>query len=285
MPPKAKRKRASLKLDSMSGQIKAETPEEPVSEEQQEPAVRHVVEVVGDAGIPEAIETIKKDAEEIEDAVESIEEHETEVHEHAPQEETHEAVAVSEYTPAESAGGVGEGNVESLFVKPASADVNPEITVVGKRGPSLAVWVGAMLGVALAIGVSLIVLVRGPSTLPFLAAKPTPTPAPTAVPTPTPDVSLKKSDIKVRVVNGGGTPGAGSKMKAFLEGKGYTVVSVGNAKEYTYTQTEVAVKKGKDDVSKLLTEDLKADYSLSTVSGTAVDAAAAYDAEVIVGKE
>lgn len=287
MPPKAKRKRASLKLDSMSGQIKAETPEEPVvSEEKQEPAVRHVVEVVGDAGIPEAIETIKKDAEEIEEAVESIEAHEAEVHEHEqPQEETHEAIAVPEYTPSEATGEVRGGNVESLFVKPDNADVNPEITVVGKRGPSLAVWAGVMLGVALAIGVSLIVLVRGPSTLPFLAAKPTPTPVPTAVPTPTPDVSLKKSDIKVRVVNGGGTPGAGSKMKVFLEDKGYEVVSVGNAKEYTYTQTEVAVKKGKDDVSKLLTEDLKGDYSLSTVSGAAVDVTAVYDAEVIVGKE
>ncbi len=267
MPPKPKRKRASLKLDTASGQIKESEVSESEKEEK-EPSVRQVVEVVDESAVPEAIETIKKDTEEIEDAVETIEE---EVKEE-PQEETKlEEVAAN-----------SKGAVESLFVK-SEPGVNPEITVVGKRGASLGVWVGAMVGVALAIGVSLVLLVRGPSTLPFFGAKPTPTPTPTIEPTP-PPLSVNKSDIKVSVLNGGGTPGAGGKMKAFLEEKGYTVVKVGNADDYSYEQTEILIKSGKEEYQAMLTDDLKADYNLGTSSAT-VSEDAEYDAQVIVGKE
>ncbi|HLD24406.1 MAG TPA: LytR C-terminal domain-containing protein [Patescibacteria group bacterium] len=263
MPPKTKKKRASLKLDTASGQIQDS---EESNAEEKSPSVRQVVEVVEEGNVPEAIETIKKDAEEIEEAVETIED---EVKEVQPSE--HEEV---EAEP--------KGDVESLFVKSESG-VSPEITVVGKKRTPLGVWVGAMLGVALAIGVSLIVLVKGPPTLPFFGTKPTPTPAPTVVPTPTVS-ALNRADIKVSVVNGGGTPGAGGKMKTFLEDKGYTVVSVGNAEEYSYEQTEVLAKTGKTDIVALLTEDLKADYSMGTSSATVEDTAD-FDAQVIVGKE
>lgn len=259
MPPKSKKQRASLKLDETSGEVK----ETDVPVEQ---PVRQVVEVVEENELPEAIETIKKDTEEIEEAVETIEE---EVNEH--EKEHHEVV---EEPP--------KGNVESLFVT-SDPGVNPEITVVGKKTTPLGVWVGAMLGLALAIGVSLVVLVKGPPVLPFVGAKPTPTLAPTAVPSPT-LASLNRADIKISVINGGGTPGAGGKMKTFLEDKGYTVVSVGNAEAYSYEQTEVLAKTGKADIVALMTEDLKADYSLGTSSATVEDTVG-FDAQVIVGKE
>lgn len=281
MPPKAKKKRASLKLDSESGQI--EEAEALEAEESKSPSVRQVVEVVEEGPVPEALETIKKDAEEIEEAVEEIEE---EVSEELEQKkEAEEEASDTVQVPHVSREQVEESKkgVESLFMKTESS-ISPEITVVGKRGPSLGVWVGAMLGVALAIGVSLILLVRGPSTLPFLAAKPTPTPTSAPEPTPTLAATVSKSDIKVSVLNGGGTPGAGSKMKALLEEKGYTVVTVGNAEDYSYEQTEILVKSGKSDYQKLLSEDLKADYTLGTSSAT-VDEDADYDAQVIVGKE
>ena len=276
MPPKPKKKRASLKLDEMSGQIKEDANVEVVAPEEKEPAVRQVVEVVEENTVPDAIETIKKDAEEIEEAVEAIEEEVEQMREEVEPDFV-KSPRMQEEVEESSKG------VESLFAK-SEPGVTPEITVVGKRGPSLGVWVGAMLGVALAIGVSLILLVRGPSTLPFFAAKPTPTPTPTvAVLTPSPVVATR-SDVKVSVVNGGGTPGAGSKMKALLEEKGYTVVRVGNAEDYTYTDTEILVKSGKDDYAKLLADDLKADYVLGTSSAT-VEESAEYDAQVIVGKE
>lgn len=266
---KAKKKRASLKLDG-SGEVS-------VLPQAEEPSVRQVVEVVEEeTSVPEAIETIKKDAEEIAEAVEEIEE---EVKEEGKEEvETHVAPVMHEERVDSSKGGV-----ESLFVK-SEPGINPEITVVGRKGASLGVWVGAMLGVALAIGVSLILLVRGPSTLSFLSpAKPTPTPLPTVEPTPSVS-TVQKSDVNIRVVNGGGTPGAGSKMKTFLEGKGYTVVSVGNADEYTFTATEISAKSGKEAYVALLTDDLKTEYSLGT-STEKVDDDASYDILVTVGKE
>lgn len=277
MPPKAKRKRASLKLDA-SGQVKeSDAAEHSVHEEEKEPAIRQVVEVVEEGAVPEALETIRKDTEEIEEAVEAIEEE-------VAQEPVvaHEADAIKPPVMNEEVSEDSKSSVESIFVK-SSPGVTPEITVVGKKGPSLGVWVGAMLGVALAIGVSLILLVRGPSTLPFLAAKPTPTVAPTAAPTPSP-VTVSRSDVKVSVINGGGTPGAGSKMKTFLEEKGYSVVSVGNAEDYSYEQTEILVKSGKEEYAKLLSDDLKADYSLGSSSATVAEDAD-YDVQVIVGKE
>lgn len=264
MPPKTKKKRPTLKLDSASGEIQ---PSEESAAEEKSPSVRQVVEVVEEGNVPEAIETIKKDAEEIEEAVETIEDEVKE--EPVPQKEE-----VAEEPP--------KGNVESLFVK-SEAGVSPEITVVGKKTTPLGIWVGAMLGVALAIGVSLIVLIKGPPTLPFVGAKPTPTLAPTAIPTPT-LAALNRENIKISVVNGGGTPGAGGRMKTFLEEKGYTVITVGNAEDYSYEQTEVLAKSGKADIVALLSDDLKADYSLGTSSATVEDNAS-YDAQVIVGKE
>lgn len=275
MPPKGKKKRASLRLDTQSGQIKESDNASDVPVTPQGPPVRQVVEVVDEASIPEAIEILKKDAEEIEEVAETIEEH---VEEHqAEAEESSEPMheEVAEET---------KGSVESLFTKATGTSVGtPEITVVTKRDKSLGVWIGALVGIVLAIGLSLILLVKGPSTLPSMFAKPTPTPTSTPAPTPTPVVSVNKKDVKIAVINGGGTPGAGSKMKAFLESKGYVVASVTNASEYTHTETEIDVKAGKDALAAVLKEDLKSDYTLASSTGT-VDVASSVDAQVIVGK-
>lgn len=289
MPPKGKKKRASLHLDTASGQIKeAETstdisPEADLKDSASSPA-RQVVEVVSDEQLPEAIETIKEEAEEIEKAAETIGEKIDEI-------QTPEAVPTTVVeVPARGmhedvAEDTTKGSVESLFAKATSPtpSVAPEITVVGKRGTPVGVWVGAMLGIVLAIGVSLILLVRGPSHLSFLSPKPTPTP--TQAPTPIPTIAsvVNRKDVKVSVLNGGGVAGAGTKMKVFLENKGYTVTSVGNADAYTFDQTEVHVKSGSDAIASLLKDDLKSDYTVASSTGT-VDTSAAYDAQVIVGK-
>lgn len=280
MPPKAKKKRASLHLDTDTGQIK-EAEESREVTEKHEPAVRQVVEVVDEEKVPDAIDTIKKDVQEIEEAAQSIEEEVKEVEE---EKEASEEVPASETAAVnEEVAEDGKGSVESLFTK-ATASVSPEITVVGKRSKPIGVWVGAMLGIALAVGVSLIFLVRGPSRISLFAPSPTPTPTETPAPTPLPASAVNRKDLNVSVVNGGGTPGAGNKMKAFLENKGYTVSSVGNADAYTYTETEIHVKKGQEAFVSLLKDDLKTDYTLASSTG-AIDDSAAYDAQVIVGKE
>jgi hypothetical protein len=278
MPPKGKKKRAVAKFSVEAGPV--ESVEESISVAA-EPPMRQVVEVVEEeeSTVPEALEAIKESAREIEETVESIE-------------EEHTAVAapsiVRDPEPMPAPAFVEEReettkSVDSLFAKSPSG-IPPEITVVGKRDKSLGVWVGAMLGIALAVGVSLVLLVRGPATFTSMIVKPTPTLAPTPIPTEAPVAALDRKDVQIRVVNGGGVVGAGSKMKAFLEAKGYTVVSVGNAEEYTYTDTVINIKAGKEAYVKLISDDLKADYSLDSQSGS-VDADAAYDAEVVVGKE
>ncbi len=279
MPPKGKKKRASLKLDVSSGQITEGTDVQAADKAPQEPPVRQVVEVVDDAQVPEAIETIKKDAAEIEDVVETIEE---KIEEDKTPETVSQASDETHPPVHEEVTEDAKGSVESLFTR-ATSPVTPEITVVSKRDKSLGVWVGAMLGIVLAVGVSLIFFVRGSSHLSLFAPKPTPTPTAMPTPTPAPVSAVNRKDVKVSVLNGGGVAGAGSKMKAFLESKGYTVTNVGNADAYTYDQTEVHVKSGDDAIAALLKDDLKSDYTVASATGT-VDSAADFDAQVIVGK-
>lgn len=117
-----------------------------------------------------------------------------------------------------------------------------------------------------------------------LFARPTPTPTatPTPAPTPTP-VAIDKTSFEIKVLNGGGTPGAAGKMKTFLEEKGYTVASTGNTDEYTYTTTEIHGKTTMKDAIANLEADLKDTYTLGTVAAD-ITASASADVEVIVGK-
>lgn len=280
MPPKPKRKRASFNnAVSVDASVEEKEVSTTIDEQVESPSVRQVVEVVEEESVPEAIETIKKDAQEIEDAVENLEDA---VGMSSPEMgapiRDHEEILEEKIEKEKS-----KDAVDSLFSS-STRDVRPEITVVGKKDKSLAIWVGAMLGIAVAVGVGLVFLVRGSSGLPALGSKPTPTVASTIAPSPTVGVTIARKDISVRVLNGGGVAGAATKMKTFLEGKGYTVDSTGNTKEYTYTSTVVQVKTGKDAIKTLLTDDLKGDYTLET-STESVASESAYDAIVIVGKE
>lgn len=277
MPPKAKKKRTVAKFSVEASPVEIHEDDTSKKEVIAEAPMRQVVEVVEDDNIPDALEIIKENAKEIEEAVETIEEDvQTSVASpslDAVEEAKEEADEVQHSKEV----------VSSLFTKEPTG-IPPEITVVGKRDPTLGIWVGAMLGIALAVGVSLVVLVRGPQTFTsMIPTKPTPTVAPTAIPTAAP-VVVSRKDIQVKVLNGGGVVGAGSKMKAFLESKGYTVSDVANAKEYTHETTEISVKAGKEAYTKILSDDLKADYSLGSTSAV-LDESATYDAEVIVGKE
>lgn len=227
-------------------------------------ASRQVVEVVEEAeSVPEAIETIKRDTVEIDNAVSEIEEHLEEVKE--PEIVDHRSV------------------VQSLFAKERDEAVAPAITISEPKEKSMAVWIGLMLGIVAAVGFSLLLFVKGPTSMTSIFAKPTPTPTETPIPQPT-TIMLNRKDIKVSVVNGGGVSGAGAKMKVFLEELGYTVTSVGNSSTYNFDTTEINVKPGRGDIAELLQSDLKLDYSLGSTSAT-LEGDVDYDALVTVGKE
>ena len=119
--------------------------------------------------------------------------------------------------------------------------------------------------------------------VPALFAKPTPTPTPAPTPSPSPAVP-SRGDLKVQVLNGGGTPGSAGKVRKFLEDKGYTVKDVGNAEEYTYQKTEIHVRPDKSAYLDLLKADVSKDYTIGTSSAD-LSPDSPYDAQVIVGKE
>lgn len=73
-------------------------------------------------------------------------------------------------------------------------------------------------------------------------------------------------------------------MKAFLEGKGYVVKSVGNAEEYTFETTEILVKSGKEGYLELLKADLGDAYKVEKTESTLPEDSPT-DARVTVGKE
>lgn len=223
------------------------------AEDEKENRVNQVVEVVEEPEKSEALETIKEDAQEIE----------------AVAEELGQKVDEPKTTV--------EKEIADLY--------QPEISEVkaanGGSSKKLFVWAAIVVSVALLVGGGLVAVTRGSFSVPFIA-KPIPTPTPTL--TPTPVVTLNREDLKVEVLNGGGTPGAAGKMKTLLEEKGYTVTSVGNTDEYTYEQTEIIVKSDKEAYLSLLAEDLKSDYTIGTTAAT-LDENASADAQVIVGKE
>jgi hypothetical protein len=144
------------------------------------------------------------------------------------------------------------------------------------------VWAIIIIAVALVTGGGMILLTKTIGENKNTAVKPTPTVAQTTTPPPVP-VEIKRGDLTVQVLNGGGTAGAGSKMKTFLTGLGYTVSNVGNTDEYTFEKTEIEVKVGKEGALELLKNDLAKEYSLGTMSST-LASDSVYDARVTVGK-
>lgn len=195
----------------------------------------------------------------------------------------HEASAESAQTIPRESELQEEAVVAELFKRPKPPAVMPEIAMhtESRSKKKLLIWALVIL-IPVALLAGGIVLVKQ-GTLPLLSIAPSPTPTPTPEPTPTPQ-PVNKEDITIQILNGGGVPGAASKMKAFLEDKGYTVADVANADDYTYDKTEVQVQEGKEAYQKLLIDDLEDTYALAT-DAAALASTVSYDARVIVGKE
>lgn len=267
----------------------------PATEQKTEaPMITEVVEEVNEGvDLPkETLDEIKEDAKEIEKAVEKLEQNVIAAEESGTeQRKTHETV---DNSFVNRVGGVSETSLEDsekrrdvvgeLFEGKKSG-LAPQIQMYENTGSkTLLVWAFIVIGIALLTGGGLALAVRGKlPSVPTLFAKPTPTPTPAPTPTPTP-IQPDRAELTIQVLNGGGTPGAGSKMKEVLEEKGYTVSAVGNAEKYIYKESELHVKVSKSSYLMLLTEDLKDAYTIGSSSSTVAEDAS-YDAQVIVGKE
>lgn len=177
--------------------------------------------------------------------------------------------------------------VDELFQKNevGGPEVVPEISVhTRSSSKSLFFWAIGVIVACLVVGGALLLSARKTNLIPSIVIIPTPTPTAVSKPSATPTPKLARDAISIRVLNGGGKAGAASKMKTFLEDKGYKVTGTGNADNYNYDKTEVLVKASKAAYISLLSTDLKDTYSLGTTAATLEDSETS-DARVIVGKE
>lgn len=95
------------------------------------------------------------------------------------------------------------------------------------------------------------------------------------------EVDLTKYGVKV--LNGSGISGEAAKVKTLLEGIGFKVIGTGNAKESTFTETEISAKKEVDsEYLKILNETLAKSYSISTESAE-LSASGSADVVVTIG--
>lgn len=174
--------------------------------------------------------------------------------------------------------------VEELYHGVNESSVMPEISV-HKNKPIVSIFVWAIVTIFVAILTGGILFAIAKKTSPMkLFTKPTPTQTVTPTMTPTPTLAvIDKKSFEIKVLNGGGTPGAAGKMKTFLEDKGYTVSDTGNTDEYTYELTEIHGKTTMKDAILNLKADLAGTYTLSTVAAD-LSASASSDVEVVVGK-
>ena len=175
--------------------------------------------------------------------------------------------------------------VEELFGK-NSQTVMPEITVHKSAGTKgIVLWGITMVAVAIGVGGGLLLFTgrnKVQQPIPTTQATPTTMPQPTAIPTPTPGII--KGNLKVQVLNGGGVVGAGSKMKALLISKGYTVTNVSNADSYNFSDTEINVKSADASILSTLKDDISDTYSVGTLTSTLPDSSL-YDVVITVGKK
>ncbi len=114
-------------------------------------------------------------------------------------------------------------------------------------------------------------------------AKPTAVPTTAPQPTATPTPEIKKEEIKVKILNGSGTPGKASEVRTVMRDGGFTDIVTGNADEFNFEVTEIAVKKGKEYLYLSIKESL-VDY-VTGVKETTLDEAETADVVVTVGKD
>lgn len=278
----------------------SQIPNEEILENKSPPVVHQVVEVINldDSNSDETIKIeVEKKSRSKNDLpqnenTDSVEfEEVSEVTSREPDKETVEEPVVQKSdpgyqkstSPVEQPQSESSQVVEDIFTK---KDNLMEIGVTKKSSKqSIFIWAVVMIVAAITVGGGLL-LFSNKSGIPSISliSKPTSTPIPTAEPTQAPKPALNREDVSIEVLNGGGVVGAASKMKTFLEEKGYTVDNVGNTDEYNYDLTEILVKENNDSLFKLLESDLEEEYNLAT-SASILDEDSDFDAQIIVGKE
>ncbi len=112
---------------------------------------------------------------------------------------------------------------------------------------------------------------------------PTPTAGAVSNPTTAPtQPTLERSALTVAILNGSGTAGAARGVSSTLNGLGYTIGTIGNAKRFDYQGITIHVNKKNSAYLSLLEKDLKDANPKASISAS-IDTITG-NAEVIVGK-
>lgn len=112
---------------------------------------------------------------------------------------------------------------------------------------------------------------------------PTVTPSPTLTPTPTVDPSLKRSDIKLRILNGTDKTGFAKQASESLKDLGYKNIATGNADNSDYQNTVIKIKEAKKHYLPLIINDIKNQFDTSTVVTLETDSS--QDVILILGQK
>ena len=103
-----------------------------------------------------------------------------------------------------------------------------------------------------------------PPIVPLLSPTTKPQPAlspskPKATPIPSP--LFTKAELKIKVLNGTGIRGKASEVKDLLNKKGYLEILTDNADNFDYTESELQIKKSKNQAKSTLIKDLAENVS------------------------
>lgn len=127
-------------------------------------------------------------------------------------------------------------------------------------------------------------IANNPLTGIFTSVSPTPSVVPTVTPTPIEDVSVKKEEVKVQILNGTGKAGQATTVKNLLVDLGYSDIETGNAKSSDATDTTVVFYENttqaiRDEIEK----ELKG--SFSSVIARRDPSPSNYDVSITTGEE
>jgi len=116
-----------------------------------------------------------------------------------------------------------------------------------------------------------------------LPQKATPTPTAKPLPSPTPTLAIKKEELKVKILNGSGTPGKANELKSLMQKLDYQDIVTGNADNYDYETSVIQVKKTNEAAFSLLRNDLK-EY-IANPQGETLDEKETADVVIIIGQD
>ncbi len=112
--------------------------------------------------------------------------------------------------------------------------------------------------------------------------KPSPTTKPTTAPSPTPTV--KREEIKIKVLNGSGTAGKATEVRDLLREAGYQEILTGNADTFDFTQTIIQTKKSTNSYANIVAKDIADSADNPKIETTLADDDAS-DVVIIVGSD